>query len=407
VPIRPPTCRRPAVLLLGAILLIAPAAAALAAAAPARRPTPAPTPKPTPRTSTVPPPRAATPSTTASLKIDADLSFFFPPQRLAGNAAEAYTRAFTLYNIDRDRTKYGEQWDVQLQRPIIQRMLDHVTSGALHKTADFLPFLPDDLARQTKFPYLGETHGLARLLDARSERALARGARDEALRDARALMAFGRHLRESALVLSQELQGVTIERLAARRFRALLGDANPLARAKLDAIEGSLNVAQTFIADVTTSHALAGRGLKADLAWLSSPIPVLRTEAIINMAHAVLPPDVLLKPTPRIDALELLAKYEEATTETRRQMRVDQFKRAVPWPRRGVLDGFDPKDILLLRKVLSVSARSDPDRRVRALAQRLLDALEVPPAATPAPPPPPAAGRPTAPPHRPPAPRPR
>lgn len=317
--------------------------------------------------------------TTPSAAGDADLSMFFPPRQRDCNAAASYTRAFEIFRADRDRVRYGEQWNLLLDRPFMRAALDLVTSAARCASCDFIPFLPDDLDRASKFPYLVETQVLAKLLAVRTRGLLAAGRRDEALATARTLMAFGRHLRMSALVLSAEIQGLAIERLAIACFREILSDADPVTSAKLRAIEALLDGTQQYIADQVSSHSAAGvPAFSADLAWLRSPHPVLRCEAILNIAYQALPRRVLVKPTPTIDLGTLLRRLEATTSPQMLRLRREEFLTRIDWPRRGVRPGLTLEDYKRLRDAVEPLARSDPDHRVRALTNRLLEALVEP-----------------------------
>jgi hypothetical protein len=331
----------------------------------------------------------ATTSATAPTALlgDGDLSVFFPAGTRDSNAAAAYTRAFEIFAADRDRLKYRDQWDVLLQRRSLRAALDQIASGTLCRSCDFLPFLPDDLSRSTKFPYLLDTQELARLLAARADRELTANQRESALATARTLMAFGRHLRASALVLTQEVQGVAIERLAVSWFRKAYGPkADAATSAKLNVVARLLDGAQEFVADAVTSHSAKGEsGFPEDLAWLRSPVSVLRCEAILNMAQATLPPSVLVKPTPGIDLSSFLQKISQATTASKVQIRRDEVEARIQWPRKGVRGEVTAADVRRLREALAPIAQSDPEPRVRVLAQRLLDALVEP---KPLPPPP-------------------
>jgi len=337
------------------------------------------------KVTSVPIGRAGT--TTAPLIRDADVGLFFPPRQHEGNAASAYVKAFESYDADRERTRYWEKWDLLLERRSMRTALDQITSGELCKSCDFLPFLPDDLSRASKFPYLVETSVLAKLLSKRFERELAAGRRDEALATARTLMAFGRHLRGSALVLSQDLQGLACERLAVGCFRSAYGPKTDTATsAKLALITELLDRSQQFIQDARTEHRAAGpTAFSADLQWLHSPHPVLRSEAIISMAQQTFPPPVLIKPTPSIDIGALLQKFSSATTGTKIRVRREEVEAKIRWPRKGVRAEVTAEDVKKLREALEPLAQSDPDHRVKVLAQRFLDALVEPPPA-PAPP---------------------
>jgi len=318
---------------------------------------------------------------------NADLSMFFPKQERTGNAAKEYIRAFDLYNADRDHTKYLGQWDVLLQRRAMRAALALITSGSKCAKCDFTPFEPDDLDRSSKFPYLVETQTLARLLGERVERELAAGERDKALETARTIMAFGRHLRSSAYVLSQEIQGIAIENLAVAKFRKIYGEnADEETSAKLKAMEYLLGATRQYIADEISSHSAVGTpAFSADLAWLRSPHPVLRCEAILNIAQHSLPRSVLVKPTPTIDLNTLLHKLERATTGSKIRITREEVETKIVWPRRGVRSGVSYEDVRRVREILTPVARSDPDPRVRILARRLLDSLiEPPPAPRPA-----------------------
>jgi len=340
---------------------------------------------------TSPTTRATTPTvraekTSPTLLRDADLSMFFPATQHDGNAASAYSQAFAIYSADRDRTLLRDQWDALLERRSMRAALEQITSGALCRSCDFLPFLPDDLSRRTKFPYLVETQSLAKLLSTRFERELSSGQpaeagqREAALATARTLMAFGRHLRASAMVLGQEVQGVAIERLAASCFRkALVRDADAVTSAKLTVVEQLLEWTQSSIADAVSSHSAAGApALSADLAWLRSGHPVLRCEAILNMAQAALPSSVLVKPTPALDFHALFQTLDQATTPSIVHIQREDFETKIKWPRQGVRPGLRAEDVRRLREILAPVAESDPDGRVRVLAQRLLDALVEP-----------------------------
>jgi len=335
-------------------------------------------------------PAASRPTTSPALPLgDGDLSVFFPAGTRDSNAAAAYTRAFEIFAADRDRLKYRDQWDVLLQRRSLRAALDQIASGTLCRSCDFLPFLPDDLSRSTKFPYLLDTQELARLLAARAGRELAANQREPALATARTLMAFGRHLRASALVLTQEVQGIAIERLAMSSFRKVYGPkADAATSAKLNVVARLLDGAQEFVADAVTSHSAKGEsGFPEDLAWLRSPVSVLRCEAILNMAQAALPPSVLVKPTPDIDLSSFLQKLSQATTASKVQIRREEVEARIQWPRKGVRGEVTAADVRRLREALAPVAQSDPEPRVRVLAQRLLDAL-VEPKPLPLPPPP-------------------
>jgi hypothetical protein len=318
------------------------------------------------------------------------LSIFFTRNpRTNCNAASAYMQAFELYGLDRDLPKLTNQqlYGEMLKRQLVRAAVVQVTSGTDCRPVDFLPYLPDDLSRQTKFPYLEETQVLAKLLDTILEMERQANRADMAVRSAQILMSFGRHLRESALVVSQELQGIAIERLAARQFRRLLADKDPATSAKLALIERLLDQAQTQISDTVTSHRLMGEGLSADLVYLQSRIPVFRCEAILNMAAMTFPPEVLIKPTPGVDLQEIVKRLDEAkaTSATKLSFSRKEFERRISWPRRGVREGVALDEVRTLRKTLEPVAKSDPDRRVRVLAQRFLNAL-VDPAPTPRPP---------------------
>jgi hypothetical protein len=339
---------------------------------------------------------------------DADLSMFFPPKSHEGNAASAYMRAFEVFDADRDRARLKNQWDVLLERRSIVAALEQITSGALCRSCDFLPFLPDDLSRSSKFPYLLDTQVLAKLLARRAERERMAKQRESALATARTLMSFGRHLRGSALVLSQEVQGLAIERLAAATFRDILAhDADAVTSAKLTAIGQLLDASQGFVAEAVSAHAAKGEPSFADdLAWLRSPNPVLRCEAILNMAQATLPTPVLIKPTPELNLYALVQKLDQATTASKVRIRREDVETRIQWPRKGVRSGVATEDVRTVREALAPVAQSDPDQRVRVLAQRLLDAL-IEPKATPLPRPnvrPTTAPRPVPPPPRPPRP---
>ncbi|MCX8037080.1 MAG: hypothetical protein N3D11_08565 [Candidatus Sumerlaeia bacterium] len=328
-----------------------------------------------PTASLTPPPRSE--STPPPLPIQADLSIFFPPKGREGNAASAYIRAFELYRADRDRTKYTGQWDVLLQRKPMRMALDQITSGALCKRCDFIPFLPDDLSRSTKFPYLVESQVLARLLAQRFERELEAKQTTAALDTARILMAFGRHLRMSAMVLSQDVQGLACERLAVTCFAKAVGPtADADTSAKISVVLRMLDSNQQWIADELLVHrGSAPVGFSADLRWLRSSHPVLRCEAILNMAQETLPPTVLIKPTPVIDIRLLVKKMEEATSPSALRLRPEDVEIKARWPRKGVRADLSARDIQRLREALAPVAANDPDIRPRTLAKRLLDAL--------------------------------
>ena len=328
---------------------------------------------------------AAAAKETRPLVRDADLSFFFPPQQRDGNAAAAYSRAFEIFGADRERTSARGQPERLLERPAMQAALELITSSAVCRSCDFLPFLPDDMSRTTKFPYLHETQTLARLLGLQFDRLLAAGKRPAALAVARTLMAFGRHLRGSALVLSQDLQGLAIERLATVSFeQALAGTTDAVTLAKLVAVQRLLDGTQNAIADEVASHTTAGHGFTADQAWLRSSHPVLRCEAILNMAQATLPESVLVKPTPSLSLTEIMRTLDQATTGSTVTLRREQFETKIQWPRKGVRLGVTAEDLRVLRGLIEPLAQSDPDGRVRILARRLLDSLGD---AAPAPPP--------------------
>ena len=330
--------------------------------------------------------------TTEPLVRDSDVSMFFPPKPREGNAASAYTRAFELFNMDRERTRYFEQWDLLLERPLIRKALDQITSGAQCQSCDFIPYLPDDLSRSSKFPYLVETTQLPKLLSKRFDREMADKQKKEALATARALMAFGRHLRGSALVFDQEIQGIAIEWLAVSCFRRAYGPSvDTVTSAKMTLMTRLLEASRDFIRDAKTSHAAAGGGFSADLGWLRSSYPVLRCEAIIHIAQQTFPDSVLIKPTPAIDIGALLEKLEQATTLTKARIRREEVETKIRWPRKGVGSNVTAEDVQRLREVLEPAAQSDPDWRVRVLAKRFLDSL-VEPKPTPR-----AAGRPTSP----------
>jgi hypothetical protein len=344
-------------------------------------------------------------ATSASLVRDGDLSIFFPEKQRDGNAASAYVRAFEIFNADRDRVRYRDKWDVLLERRSMRAALEQITSGALCKPCDFLPLLPDDLSRSTKFPYLVETQVLAKLLAVRADRELAAKQREAALATARTLMAFGRHLRGSALVLTQDIQGIAIERLAVDSLWKGLGrEADAVTSAKLTAVELLLDTGQGFIADAITSHSAKGTpSFSDDLGWLQSPYAVLRCEAILNMAQATLPSSVLVKPTPAIDLYALARKLDAATTASKLKIQRSDVEARIQWPRKGVRSDVLPEDVRRVREILTPLAQSDPEQRVRVLAQRLLDAL-IEPKPTPVPPKSDRPTTPTRPPLRPPRP---
>lgn len=324
-------------------------------------------------------------ATSAPIVLDSDLSVFFPPKQHDGNAASAYVRAFEIFDADRDRVRYQDQWDVLLERQSVRAALELITSGGLCKSCDLLPFLPDDLDRATKFPYLVETQDLAKLLSVRADRELAAKQAEAALATGQTLMAFGCHLRASALVLTQDVQGLAVERLAVSTLRKALGrHADTVTSAKLTVVEQLLDASQRFIADEVSSHSAQGApSFSSDLAWLRSPYPVLRCEAILNMAQATFPRSVLVKPTPTIDLLKFLKKLEGATTTSKVTIRREEVEARIQWPRKGVRGGLMPENVQQLREALGPVAQSDPDNRVRTLARRFLDAL-VEPKPTPA-----------------------
>lgn len=310
---------------------------------------------------------------------DGDISFFFPSQRREANAAAAYTRAFETYNADRERTRARGNLQLLLQRRTIQKAMDWITSGSLCRSCDFLPYLPDDLSHTTKFPYVLEAQRLAKLLALRFDRLLATGQREAAHDVARTLMAFGQHLRGSALVLGQEITGLAIERLAAASFqKALAHQADAVTSAKLMVVQRLLDAAQEYIIDQKTSHTAAGGGFTADQAWLRSPHAVLRCEAILNMAQATLPQSVLVKPTPSLSLNQILRKLDQAKPGSTMTLRREEFETKIEWPRKGLRVEITADDLRALRAIVQPVAQSDPDRRVRVLAQRLLDSLGEP-----------------------------
>jgi len=331
-------------------------------------------------TVTAPDPTSRPTTTSVPLIRDGDLSIFFPAKQRSGNAASAYVRAFDIFDADRDRLRFGDKYDALLKHGPMRAALEWITSGSLCKSSDFLPYLPDDLSRTTKFPYLIETLVLAKLLSVRADRELAANQREAALATGRTLMAFGRHLRASALVRDQEIQGITIEWLAVAVFqKAYSREADAVTSGKLTAVEHLLKASRDFLDEAATSHSAKGRpAFSADLAWLRSPHPVMRCEAILNMAQASLPSSVLIKPTPTIDDRLLLQRLEGATTTSKVRIRREEVEVKIEWPRKGVRRDVTPEDARRLREVLAPVAQSDPDQRVRTLARRFLDTLAEP-----------------------------
>lgn len=327
---------------------------------------------------------AGTTTGSATVVADYDVSMFFPEQQRPANAASAYILAFRLLNADRRPEVDDLEWADMLERPLVRRALDEITSGARCASCDLIPHLPDDLSRATKFPYLFETQAFAKLLSARCDVELERNDREAAMETARTLAAFGRHLRQSALVLSQEVQGIVLQRLAVNQFQKILAnDADGATSAKLTTLRQLLDWSQGLIADQVTSHSAMGDGLSADREWLQSPYPVFRCEAIINIAEATFPGDVLRKPEPPITLRTVMEEMALTSTSTIK-LRKDAFPDyRIKWPRKGVRSTVRREDVQMLRELLKPVAQNDPAPRVRVLAQRVLDSL-IEPKPTPA-----------------------